>query len=298
MINNFKDYSIVEMVASGASSVEKYKLIKNNKYYLLRLFDIRFMSSRYIALENMELLSKNNINVPKVYDKGIFNDKKGYALIEWVDGISLEDKLLTVDDEINYGKISAIELRKMHSIKTSFQQSEYENLLRKFQRKIEKLNSLNLSISDLDILKKYVEYNIDIFKENNTNSIIHGDFHPGNLVVNNNNNITFIDMDVCKISHPWHDLSSNACNMEYPNFYSSVITNYFDEHIPDDFWKVYNVFGCYYVLDYILYSLRTNGKTIDDGNKKLIEFLNYTNGLRNEIPSWYNKKINSKEKRL
>lgn len=89
----FEDYLIVEKINSGASSVEKYKLYKDDKYYLLRIFDARFMNSRYKALENMEMLLKNGISVPKVYSKGLFTEEKGYALLEWIDGTSLEKKI-------------------------------------------------------------------------------------------------------------------------------------------------------------------------------------------------------------
>ena len=44
------DYMLINKVDSGASSVEKYKIHKDGKYYLLRLFDARFMNSRYAAL--------------------------------------------------------------------------------------------------------------------------------------------------------------------------------------------------------------------------------------------------------
>lgn len=296
MIYNFKNYDVVEVINSGASSVEKYKLIKDNMYYLLRIYDARFMSSRYIALENMNLLYKNNVRVPKVYDKGLIDNEKGFALVEWIAGLSLENKLLTIDDEISYGKASADELKKMHTIKNDLKQPEYERFLTKFQNRITKLSNLNIKINQIKILENYVKNNISILKELNGSAIIHGDFHPGNIIVDKGNNIVFIDMDVCKIAHPWHDLSSNACNMEYPNFYSSVITNYFNGYIPEEFWKVYNVFGCYYVIDYLLYCIRNKEKTIADGEKKLLEYVEYTNGFQMEIPSWFNKKIKVRRK--
>ena len=61
-----EDYVLINKVNSGASSVEKYKVYKDGKYYLLRLFDARFMNSRYAALSNIETLYINGINVPNV----------------------------------------------------------------------------------------------------------------------------------------------------------------------------------------------------------------------------------------
>ena len=60
------NYMLINKVNSGASSVEKYKVYKDGKYYLLRLFDARFMNSRYAALSNIENLYINGINVPNV----------------------------------------------------------------------------------------------------------------------------------------------------------------------------------------------------------------------------------------
>ena len=125
---NLEDYLVVEKINSGASSVGKYKLYKDNKYYLLRIFDARFMKSRYKALENMEMLLKNGICVPKIYSKGLLNREKGYALLEWIDGISLEKKLTDIETEIQYGEAVTKELLKMHNINVSSKIIIYDRL--------------------------------------------------------------------------------------------------------------------------------------------------------------------------
>lgn len=42
-------------------------------------------------------------------------------------------------------------------------------------------------------------------------------------------------MDVCNILHHWYNLTINACNMGFPNFYSGVIEFYFQNNIYRDF---------------------------------------------------------------
>lgn len=292
---NLEDYLIVEKINSGASSVEKYKLYKDNKYYLLRIFDARFMKSRYKALENMEMLLKNDIYVPKIYSKGLLNREKGYALLEWIDGISLEKKLTDIEAEIQYGEVVAKELLKMHNINVPSKIIIYDRFIESFSKKITKVLDLKIEKENIILLRDYVMKHRHILKELKDNSIIHGDFHPGNIIIDDNKPI-FIDMDVCTISHPWEDLTSNACNMEFPNFYSSVIENYFQNNIPIEFWKIYNLYGSLYILDYILYTLRTNGKSLMDGEQKLKEFLNFNNYFESDIPEWFNKDIKLRRK--
>lgn len=291
----FEDYFVVEKINSGASSVEKYKVYKDGKYYLLRIFDARFMNGRYKALENMEILLENDISVPKVYSTGLLNDEKGYALLEWIDGVSLDKKLTDIETEIKYGEYAANELLKMHNINIPSQIVIYDRFIESFSKKIKKVLKLEIGKENIMLLRDFVMQHQNILKELKYNSIIHGDFHPGNIIFDGNR-LVFIDMDVCTISHPWEDLTSNACNMEFPNFYSSVIKNYFKNNIPIEFWKVYNLFGALYTLDYILYTLRINGKSLVDGEQKLKEFLNFTDYFKNDIPNWFNKDIKVRRK--
>lgn len=287
------DCILISKINSGTSSVEKYKVYKDGKYYLLRLFDARFMKSRYTALSNIETLYINGINVPKVYEKGILSDTKGYALLDWINGVSLDNILVNRELEIQYGKLVAKELIKMHDVKINDKVMLYDNYIKSFEKKINKIVDLKINDFPIDIFENYVSKYSKLLKKIPSNSIIHGDFHPGNVIINNNK-IVFIDLDVCKVSNSWEDLSSNACNMDFPNFYSSIMINYFNGNIPKDFWQVYYLYGSLYILDYILYVLRTNGKILEDGIEKLNTFLDFTDNFHCEIPKWFNSDVNKK----
>lgn len=287
------DCILISKINSGASSVMKYKVYKDGKYYLLRLFDIRFMKSRYVALSNIETLYINEINVPKVYENGILNDTKGYALLEWIDGVSLDEILVDRELEIQYGKLVAKELAKMHDVKANNKAMLFENYIKSFEKKIKKIVNLGIDKFPIDLFENYVREYSKLLKKLPGNSIIHGDIHPGNIVVNNNK-IWFIDLDACKVSNPWEDLSSNACNMDFPNFYSSIVFNYFNSNIPKEFWQVYYLYGSLYIIDYILYTLRTEGKALEDGIGKLNTFLDFTDNFHCEVPKWFNSNVNKK----
>lgn len=291
---SIEGYYTISKLDSGASSVEKYKLCKNGKNYLLRVFDARFMESRYKALANMEFLYENDIGVPKIYSKGLLNNEKGYALLDWIDGVSLEQIMTNQELEIRYGEYAAKDLLKMHSIEVKKQVEVYDVFMESFSKKMKKVMTLEIEKKYLKLIEDFVRNNCNILKHLDSNCVIHGDFHPGNIIIDNDR-LVFIDMDMCKVSHSWEDLSSNACNMEFPNFYSSVIVNYFNGEVPEMFWQVYNLYGCLYVIDYILYTLRIKGKTLEDGQEKLKEFLEFSDYFQNFVPSWFNKEIKVKQ---
>ena len=146
------------------------------------------------------------------------------------------------------------------------------------------------------VLESFVLDNSKVLKELDT-SIIHGDFHPGNIVVNDSK-ICFIDLDVCRNDFAWIDLSTNACNLDYSKFYTTLINEYFNNSVPDDFWLIYNLYGSLYCLDYILYCDRMNNKTLEDGTIVVKNFLDYSDEFCSLKPKWFdNKKGLRKEKK-
>lgn len=291
---NLKQYNIINELNHGESSVKKILLEKDNKKYLLRLYDLKFIEGRYTAFKYMDILYKNGINVPQIYDQGILNDiKKGYAILEWIDGIPLNNLLFNNENCIKYGELVATQLKKIHQNELNRNYSFDVNFLNSLENKILKLKNLNVNI-DYKFIYKYVYENIKTIRNKNL-SVIHGDLHPGNIIVNNNSKIYFIDLDVCKKDFSWIDLITNSCNMDYPKFYESLIAKYFNEEIPNDFWKAYNLYGTLYCLDYILYCNRTLNKTISDGIDTYQKFLDFTNKMNNNNPKWFNNKYLRKE---
>lgn len=287
-----KKFNIIKKFDAGASSVDKYLILIDSKIYLLRIYDANFMSGRYKAFSNINSLKINNINVPNVVDYGLLDDKKyGYAVVEWIDGVPLDKKLDNEDNILKYSALTAKELVKMHNIRVD-NIDIYKKYIDSYNTKVNKLKYLNCAINYKiidDFVKQY-----SIFLKNKKTSIIHGDLHPGNIVVSNDE-IYFIDLDVCKCNFAWIDLITNACNMDYPDFYNNLIEEYFNYSCPDDFWLIYDLYGIKYCLDNILYCNRINGKNIEDGIDILNKFIESTNNFNDFKPDWFKKKVMRKD---
>lgn len=277
-------FRVIEKLDDGSSSVRKTLIEYNNKKCLLREYDKRFMTDRYKSFENAVYIHENGINVPKIYEYG-----NGYSIIEWIDGVSL-DKLLTNEkDSIKYAKLVSNELLRMHSIKPKESMDLYSKYIQSLNKKINRINSL-LPHIDLKKLDSYARSNIDVLKGLKS-SIVHGDFHPGNIIMSGDKPY-MIDLDVCKQSSGIYDLASASVIENYPAFYYNLINNYFNGQIPDDFWKVFNLYSIIYILDYIFYSYRTDGRSVSDSEKLLDGFLVGNRDFKEEIPDWYRREKN------
>ncbi len=286
-----KDYKILKQLNAGGSPVLKYLLEKNSKMFLLRLYDPRFIESRYKAFKNIQTLINNDINVPNIYEYGLLEDNsKGYAIFDYVEGTSL-DKILNSDNEKKYATKVANELSKMHRIKVKDDINLYEIYMNNYNKKISKIKSMNLNIN-LESIKHYVSNNAYILKTLNP-SIIHGDFNTSNIVANKDE-ITFIDLDVCRKESPYNDLATCAFNIDHCNFYTYLIDEYLNINNTKDFWIIYNLYGILNTLDYILYCNRMDNKTIDEGIGAINQFLEYNNNFQSIEPIWFNKRLTRK----
>ena len=284
---SISNYQLVGSISSGASPILKYILKRDNKLYLLRLYNTEFFQGRINAFNNMKLLSQKGIKVPQVMEyQTLDKERYSYAIIEYIEGTSL-DKVLTPENEEFYGELVGKKLRDFHQV-SSRQIDVKDKYLRSIEKKLKRITDQKIDIN-LDELIDYIEQNKQ-YLEGTTSSIIHGDFHPGNLILSEDD-ICFIDLDVCKENHPYSDLSSNADNSDYRKFYSSLINSYFDNTPPEDFWRIYNLYGIMYLLDYILYSKR-EGMPLSIAEKQIEEFLKNNNHFSTE-PSWY--KVKRKE---
>ncbi len=125
--------------------------------------------------------------------------------------------------------------------------------------------------------------------KNVTTSVVHGDIHAGNIMIRPEGQMVFIDLDVCDNGLSWYDLASNSCLLNNDDYYTGLVNGYFENNIPEEFWKVYTFCGCLYCLDYIQYSIRTDNLGLSHGLSATNNFINTTNELNGEVPNWYKK---------
>lgn len=262
-----KDYRVIKNIDIGGSPIIKTILEKDGKLFILRKYNPKFMDGRLKAFELRN--SIDDVNMPRIEEHG-----KDYAIFEYIAGDVLTDKN-NIDD---YSIMAANELKKLHK-----RESSDVNLFQKYNKSLEsKLSKINcLNSMQLEIINEYIDKNVEILK-NRKASIIHGDFHPGNIVVNENE-LYLIDLDMLRIDEKYRDLVNIFGT--YKNFYNKLYETYFNKSIPEEFYIINHLYSILLTLDYINYSKR-EFNDINKGLKVFNEYMESTNYLKEKKPKW------------
>lgn len=197
--NNIKLKKIINYPPAGNDVVELSAFIDDkpqNVFIKIERSKISDFENEYKILT--KLLEENKYTkIPKVYEYGIYNNKK-YLVLEAVKGERLSEILdKELDTEIKekmlerYGK----ELAVLHSIKLN-------KINKALQRTINKAPAeYNEEIS------KYLKYLKDNTQNIQYNTFIHGDFHYANILWNNNNISYVLDFEYSGLGFKEQDIA-------------------------------------------------------------------------------------------
>jgi len=275
---------------SGYSSARKFKLYSSDKpLYLLKTYDI---GKKDRVKRQFELLHNHYENGVLCHRPIIFgsNEKEQvcYLILSYIKGKSGDAALSTLEEGLQYkiGAQAGKELRKIHLVTQDSSYNWYKKRLEKYKRKKETCKKLGLTFHKQRFIENYIDENISILK-NSPVCFQHDDFHPQNVIINDNRLNGIIDFD----SFDWGDPLEEFFKLpKYTiqvstHFAKGQIMGYFDNKIPDFFWKKYNLF-----VALNLHASQIGGYTmgnlsyVQESTRYIIETHDFNN---NHVPEWF-----------
>ena len=292
-IKKFENYKITK-IEKGWSDDVKYLLEKDDEKLLVKVADIKFYERKksefllYQQLEKHEILS----NLP--VDFGLTDDKSNvYMALTWVEGADLREKLInfTKEDQYDFGIEAGKILKKIHGIPIEKPQ---ENWADKFNKKIDRnimlYDNCEFKYPHGELFLNYIIENRNLL---NTckQTLHHGDFHEGNLILTPENKVLPIDFNRFDYGDPWEEFNRIVWSKDLsPEFASGQIDGYFKDVVPEDFWKL--------LLLYI--SSNTIGSlpwAVPFGEGEVTTMMNQAAGnlkdydfMKTYIPRWYQQR--------
>ncbi len=301
-IKEFKNFKTIIKITRGYSDDQKYHIITNDgTNLLLRISDINLYDKKLKEFEFIKQLNKLDFEMSKAIEIGKCNNNKNvYIILSWVEGESLDKIVTTLNEDQQYklgieaGKI----LYSIHNMdyNLNIQSGFKDNLIKN------KIQKLNMYIDDNNIRVKNDIEAINYINNNIFNILnlpptyIHGDFHLGNLIYTKNNKIGVIDFNRFKISDRFEDFYKNDL-FNVPKsvpFSCGFIDGYFNNSIPDYFWKINSVYVAFSSMNTIRWSKKFGEKEIEKMRKKCVDIFKEYNYFKEYIPKWY---INFKKSR-
>ena len=256
-ISSSMNWASMEPVDKGWSTDKKYHIkTLSGEHLLLRLSSIEEYENKKKEFEIIEKYAKLGFRMSMPKEFGVCNGNQNtYMLLTWLEGCDLEAALpqLSENEQYRLGRQAGIILKKIHSVPLEEEDVPIKTKKEKKLLQLAKYEESGLRIPDDEIAIRYVKENIDqIWKE--PPAYLHGDFHPGNLII---------------------------------PYCIGQIDAYFDDSVPMDFWTANAVYVAQASLFSIKWAEKFGQQEIDGMVARAKRAFADFDGFKKIIPRWY-----------
>lgn len=286
------DFIEVVKIEKGWSHEQKYKVTNaGGKHFLLRITPIEQYEYKKAEFENMQMISEMGIPMCQPIEFGTC-DEGVYSLQSWIDGVDAEEAIATLSDSevYKYGYEAGGILKKLHSIEAPEEIGEWEAFFnQKMNRKIENYKNCSLKYGNGDAFITYIEENRHLLK-NRPVTYQHGDYHIGNLMIDNDGKIVVIDFNRNEFGDPWEEFNRIVwCAQAAPLFAKGMVDGYFGGDVPKEFWDLLALYISSNALSSLPWAIPFGQDEIDVMIKLADDILDWYDGMKNTVPKWYRK---------
>ena len=288
------DFTEVIKIEKGWSHEQKYKVTnKEGQSFLLRITPMEQYEQKKAEFENMQKVSA--LGIPMCQPIAFGTCEEGvYSLQSWIEGKDAEEavKFLEDKDVYHYGYEAGEILKKLHSIEAPEDIYEWEEFFnRKMNRKIENYKNCPLQYENGELFITYIEENRHLLK-NRPVTYQHGDYHIGNLMIDNTGNLVVIDFNRNEYGDPWEEFNRIVwCAQKAPLFASGMVDGYFGGNVPMEFWNLLALYISSNTLSSLPWAIPFGEGEIEVMQKQARDILTWYDDMKNTVPKWYVKEV-------
>lgn len=294
-IKDIGDWKTVEKISKGWSSDSKYLIhTKNNDRLLLRISDIKQYNAKKKEYEIIQKYAKLGFHMSLPVDFGICNSVQNtYMMLTWVEGSDLEEILSDLPEREQYklGREAGEILKKIHSIKLDEKDIPTETKKAKKLMQLSRYEESQVRVKGDETAINYVKKNIDLIWRQKP-VYMHGDFHPGNLIYMKDGAIGVIDFNRWDAGDPYEEfykLESFGIEHSIP-YCIGQIDAYFNDIIPDEFWRALAVYVAHASLYSIKWAEKFGQNDVDAMTARCWQAFDDYDNFQSYIPKWYTDK--------
>lgn len=286
-----------EPINKGWSNDKKYCVTdENGKKYLLRVSVIEQYDLKKAEFDMMKKVSALGVPMCQPLEFGIC-DEGVYSLQSWIDSTDAEEVITTLSDtqQYSYGIEAGRILQKIHSIPAPKTQDDWESRFnRKMDYKIKKYTECPLKYENGQVFINYINNNRHLLKDR-PQTYQHGDYHIGNMMIDKSGKLYIIDFNRNDYGDPWEEFNRIVwCAQKSPLFASGMVNGYFDNDVPQKFWKLLALYISNNTLSSLYWAIPFGEGEIETMRRQAEEILEWYDNMQNTVPTWYtNSNTNS-----
>lgn len=287
---NFKKFDSITEINKGYSGDRKYCAVKDGIAYLLRISPRKKYKNRKKIHKIMLRLAEKDISMCKPIKVGLCKDGT-YILQSWVDGVDAEEHIHDYgkQQQYDFGFRSGKILQQIHTIPAPKNQQDWESRFNaKMDRKIKMHSECPIQFDGAQYIIDYLNSNRELLK-NRPQCFQHGDYHIGNMMIQNGE-IVIIDFDRYDFGDPWEEFNRIVWAAQVsPEFASGMIDGYFDNNIPELFWKLLKLYIGSNTLSSVPWAIEYSAEQTEIMLNQAKDVLEWYDNYKLTVPNWYSK---------
>ncbi len=279
-------------VPKGWSGDRKFRVSIGGSDYLLRLSPEAQYERRLAQFRRMEQLAALGIPICLPVECGICPDG-AYTIQSWINGSDAEEVIPTLSEERQYayGRDAGQILRKLHTLPAPENAEDWSvRFNAKIDRKIAMYESCPLKYDGGGAFLEYIAANRHRL-DGRPQTYQHGDYHIGNMMIDDCGVLTVIDFEKDDYGDPWEEFNRIVwCAQCSSRFASGMVDGYFDGEVPRDFWALLALYICSNTLSSLPWAIPFGDQEIRVMRNQAAEVLEWYSGMETVTPSWYRGK--------
>lgn len=294
-IPGYNTWESVEAVSKGWSADKKYIVkTKSGEKLLLRIADAESLEQKKKEYDIICKYAKLGFEMSMPLGFGLCdNGGHTYMLLTWVEGEDLEEALpkLTEAEQYELGRSAGRILRQIHSIPVAQEDIPVQTKKAKKLMQLERYEESQVRIAGDETAVQYVKDNIDkLWLEPPV--YMHGDFHPGNLILTPKKTLGVIDFNRWEVGDPYEEFYKlESFGVEVSVSYCiGQIDAYFNDEVPMKFWETLAVYVAHASLYSIKWAEKFGQEDIDGMVRRCLAAMEHYAGFTKVIPVWYEER--------
>lgn len=299
MLNTFVDicgsdhWTTIELIEKGWSGDLKYCVTKDDgSRRLLRISQAPSYDRKKYEYDALLAMKALPIRVTKPISFGRLSDGQVYTLLTWMDGLDAEERLplLTNEEQYQLGSQSGEILKVLHQIASPQGEADWsQKFNRKITNRINAYRQCHLSFDGDEAMIAYIETHRYLLK-GRPQCFHHGDYHCGNMVIDDDLQLGVVDFNRCDVGDPWEEHNRIVWDAGLcPIFASGRLHAYFDGDPPNEFFQLLALYMACNTLSSIPWALGFGAEDVRTMLNQAEEVLAWYDGYTRVIPKWYQK---------
>lgn len=289
-----------EQINKGWSEDKKFYMeAQDGRKFLMRTSDVNNFDRKKAEFEVMVKLHDLGIPMSTPLDFGINEEGNEInSLFLWCEGEEAENVLPGLTDKMQYelGIKAGRILKTIHSIPAPVNQEKWSTrFVRKVESKIIKYLECSNKYENGNLMIEYIHNNINLL-DDRPQSLQHGDYHVGNMIINENHELSVIDFNRYDYGDPWEEFNRVVFSAKAsPLFATGQINGYFGKEPPEEFFRLLALYICSNTLASAPWALMFGKEEVKTMNDQAKDVLEWFDNMKSIIPSWYCGFIQIKE---